>query len=101
MRTIERTGWTAPPVENAASVRSMSGIRSSQRSSDRTAASSSSRAMPLEVLVVRSAAAFGRHPVDDLVGVGDVAGLAVHAVRGVDVEAQLVGPARGVGHHLV
>src|ERR1700743_1853755 len=30
--------------------------------------------------VVGAAATFGRHPVDDLVGIRDVAGLAVHAV---------------------
>src|SRR3984957_6557034 len=36
--------------------------------------------------VIRAASAFGRNPVDDLVGVGDIAGLAVDAVRGVDFQ---------------
>src|SRR5271165_1836628 len=36
--------------------------------------------------VVGAAAAFGNDPVDDLVGVGDVAGFAVHAVGGVDFQ---------------
>ena len=38
----------------------------------------------------------GRHPVDHLVGIHDVAGLAVHAVRGVDL--QLLGAVAGVDH---
>src|SRR5207253_4460940 len=42
-----------------------------------------------EPLVVGSATAFGRGPGDDLVGIGDVAGLAVNAVRGVDLELEL------------
>ena len=41
---------------------------------------------PLHAVVLRPSAAFRRHPVDDLVGVHDVAGLAVHAVRGVDLQ---------------
>ena len=44
------------------------------------------------------AAAFGRHPVDDLVRVHDVARLAVHAVGGVDLQLLLPG---AVVHHLV
>src|SRR5690606_13061853 len=40
-----------------------------------------------EVLVVGTGTAFRRHPVDDLVGILDVAGLAVHAVGGVDLQA--------------
>src|SRR5438046_4386699 len=39
-----------------------------------------------EPVVVRATAAFGRDPSDDLIGVGDVAGLAVHAIRSVDLE---------------
>src|SRR3712207_3051401 len=39
---------------------------------------------PSHIHVVRPAAAFGRHPVDVLVGVLDVACFAVHAVLGVD-----------------
>ena len=34
--------------------------------------------------VIRAAATFGRNPIDDLIRVGDVAGLAVNAIRGVD-----------------
>ena len=40
----------------------------------------------LHAFVVGATAAFGDDPVDDLVGVGDVAGLAVDAIRGVDLE---------------
>ena len=40
----------------------------------------------LHALVVRAPAAFGRNPGDDLVGIHDVAGLAVHAVGGVQVD---------------
>src|SRR5687768_7619833 len=40
----------------------------------------------LEVLVVRTPATLGRDPVDHLVRVHDVAGLAVHAVARVDLE---------------
>src|SRR5437588_11968890 len=38
-------------------------------------------------VVIRPPAAFGRHPGNDLVGVGDVTGLAVNAVRGVQGDA--------------
>ena len=41
---------------------------------------------PLHAVVLRPSAAFRRHPVDELIGVHDVAGLAVHAVRGVDLQ---------------
>src|SRR5512140_667449 len=40
-----------------------------------------------EVLVIRTVPAFGGHPRDDLVRIGDVAGLAVHAVGEVDLQA--------------
>src|SRR5690348_886123 len=50
-----------------------------------------------QVLVVRTAAAFRRGPGDDLVRVLDVAGLAMHAVRRVDLQAL----AGAVGHDLV
>src|SRR5580658_10047487 len=43
--------------------------------------------MVLQRLVVRSRAALGRGPGDDGVWVLDVAGLAVHAVGGVDLQA--------------
>jgi hypothetical protein len=38
----------------------------------------------LHAFVVGAAAAFGDNPIDDLVGVGDVAGFAVDAVGGAD-----------------
>src|SRR5437868_3083921 len=41
----------------------------------------------LQILVIRTRAAFRRDPVDDLVWVLDVAGLAVHAVGGIDLQA--------------
>src|SRR6185437_5288330 len=41
----------------------------------------------LEILIIRTRATFGRHPGDDLVRVLDVAGLAVHAVGGIDLQA--------------
>src|SRR5215471_7102712 len=50
----------------------------------------------LHAFVVRSAAPFRRHPVDDLVGIGDVARLAVHAVGRVHLE--LLRPVSGVDH---
>src|SRR5688500_16137505 len=40
-----------------------------------------------KVLVIRPRAALWRHPSDDLVGILDVAGLAVDAVGGVDLQA--------------
>src|SRR6478609_5291397 len=41
------------------------------------------------VRIVRSAATFGDHPLDVLLRVLDVAGLAVHAVLGVHLEASI------------
>src|SRR5215203_1227260 len=52
----------------------------------------------LHALVLWTAAAFGRDPVDDLIRIHDVAGLTVHAVGGVDL--QLLPALAGV-HHLV
>src|SRR5678816_4915965 len=52
----------------------------------------------LEILIVRAGAALGHGPVDDLVRILDVAGLAVHAVRGVDLQPS---SALTVGNHLV
>ena len=40
----------------------------------------------LHSLVVGAAATFWRDPVDDLVGIGDVASFAVDAIRGVDFQ---------------
>src|ERR1035437_10699423 len=48
--------------------------------------------------VIRTAAALGRHPGDDLVGVHDVAGLAVYAVRSVQMDLQSAGRVRGFDH---
>src|SRR6266849_5680615 len=50
----------------------------------------------LHPLVVRAAAAFGDDPIDNLIRVGDVAGLAMHAIRGVDF--QLHAAVRFLGH---
>src|SRR6266478_4159038 len=44
----------------------------------------------LHAFVVRASAAFGDYPVNDLVGIGDVAGFAVDAVGGVDLELESV-----------
>src|SRR5947207_7383496 len=52
----------------------------------------------LQRLVVRPRAAFGCGPGDDLVRILDVAGLAVDAVGGVDLQPP---PAVAVVHHLV
>src|SRR5690606_9773218 len=55
-------------------------------------------ARPSEVLIVWTGAAFRRGPVDDLVRILDVAGLAVNAIGRVDLQA----PATlAVIHHLV
>src|SRR5579859_346450 len=42
---------------------------------------------PLHAFVIRPAAALGRHPIDDLIRIGDVAGFAVHAVRKIDLQS--------------
>src|SRR5260370_15406434 len=42
---------------------------------------------PLHALVIRPAAALGRYPVDDLIRIGDIAGLAVHAIREIDLQS--------------
>jgi len=46
--------------------------------------------LSLHAFIVGAAATFGDYPIDDLVGVGDVAGFAVHAVGGVDLEFESV-----------
>src|SRR5271155_5818017 len=51
-------------------------------------------------VIVRPAATLRRHPGDDLVRVGDVAGLAVHTVRSVQADPFAVG-LRGVFDHLI
>src|SRR5690606_15300831 len=60
------------------------------------------RAPLLQVLVVRPRTAFRRHPGDDLVGILDVAGLAVDAVGGVDLQPASDSPiGAGILDHLV
>src|SRR5947209_10475300 len=54
----------------------------------------------LHPIVIRPAAALGRHPGDDLVGVHDVAGLAVDTVGRIQVYLLAVGHVCGL-HHLV
>src|SRR5438874_10900659 len=51
-------------------------------------------------IIIRPATAFGRHPGDDLVGVHDVAGLAVDAVGGIQVNLFAVGHVCGF-HHFI
>src|ERR1700682_61604 len=54
----------------------------------------------LHPVVIRAAATLGWNPGNDLVGVLNVAGFAVHAVRGIQADALAIG--RGfVVHHLV
>src|SRR3546814_6599055 len=53
-----------------------------------------------EILVIRPRTAFRRHPGDAFVGILDVAGLPVHAVGPVDLQAQAV-RLPGVVDHLV
>src|SRR5215467_10787625 len=53
-------------------------------------------------VVIRAAAALGRDPGDDLVGVHDVAGLAVHAVGRVQMDAFAPGRVGACGFlHLI
>ena len=40
----------------------------------------------LHSLVVRTASAFRRYPIDYLIRIGDVAGLTVHAIRKIDFQ---------------
>src|SRR6266853_4338369 len=56
--------------------------------------------LPLHAVVVRSAAALGWDPGNDLIRVGDVAGLAVNAIRRVQANALRVGLS-GVVNHFV
>src|ERR1700733_1037445 len=51
-------------------------------------------------VVVRSTAALGRDPGDDLIRIGDVARLAVHAIRRVQADALAVGLGRVVDHFI-
>ncbi len=45
----------------------------------------------LHAIVIRPAATLGRHPGDDLVWVGDVAGLAMHTVCSIQADALAIG----------
>ena len=51
----------------------------------------------LHAFVIRPAPALRRHPINDLVRVGDIARLAVHAVRKIDLQP----PPAFLLHHLV
>jgi len=42
----------------------------------------------LHTLVIRAAAALGNNPIDNLIRVGNIARLAVNAIRGVDFQLQ-------------
>ena len=55
---------------------------------------------PSHAVVVWTPSALRRHPGDDLVRILNVAGLAVHTVRGIQADALAVGLARVV-HHFV
>src|SRR5579871_81342 len=57
-------------------------------------------AKPSHPVVVRPAPALRRHPRNDLVRIGDVAGLAVYTIRGIQADALAVW-LRRVVHHLV
>ena len=46
-------------------------------------------AIGLHILIVRAVASFGSDPVDDLIGVHDVAGFAVNAVGKIDLQLHL------------
>src|SRR5262245_29292528 len=52
-----------------------------------------------ELTVMRAAAPLGRGPGDDLIRIGDIACLAVHAVREVDLQA--LPAALRVGNHFI
>src|SRR5579863_9745109 len=49
-------------------------------------------------VVIRSAATLRRNPGNDLIGVGDVAGLAVHAIRRIQADALAVWLLRVIDH---
>src|SRR5215210_1218739 len=70
----------------------------SAASSRRDAESPTSVFSDLHALVLRSAATLRRNPVDHLVGIHDVAGLAVNAVGGIDLQPL---PALAGVHHFV
>ncbi len=74
--------------------------RSSESHSGHRARSAHCRVHSLHPIVIRAAAALGWNPGNDLIGVLNVASLAVHAVRGIQADALAMG--RGfVVHHLV
>src|SRR3984957_8181464 len=58
----------------------------SAASRERAVGAGSSSPYISHAFVVGAASAFGRDPVDDLVGVGDVAGFAMDAIGGVDFQ---------------
>src|SRR6266446_7103944 len=55
-------------------------------------------AAPSHPVVIGSASTLGRNPSDDLVGILNVAGLAVNAVGGVEADALALGRSRVVQH---
>src|SRR5690349_7616589 len=69
-----------------------------RRSADERQSSDMAVVIQLQRLVVRARASLGRGPGDDLVGILDVASLAVHAVGRVDLQAAA---AAAVVDHLV
>src|SRR5579863_6286529 len=52
----------------------------------------------LHPIIIRPAPAFGRNPGDDLIGVGDVTGFAMYAVRRVQADALAIGLVRVIEH---
>src|SRR5258708_3111676 len=74
--------------------------RSSGSHSGHRVRSAHCRVHSLHPIVIRAAAALGWNPGNDLIGILNVASLAVHAVRGIQADALAMG--RGfVVHHLV
>ena len=51
-------------------------------------------------VIIWPAATLGRDPSDDLVGIGNIAGLAMHAVRWIEADALAI-RLLGVVHHLI
>ena len=95
---MQRVASCARPMRTAPSSRA---ARSADKSGPAAPAASRIRAVGpsgSEVGVVGPTAALRRRPGDDPVGILDVAGLAVHAVGGIHLQAAA---ARAIVHHLV
>src|SRR4051812_32917631 len=54
----------------------------------------------LHPVIVRSAATLGRHPGDDLIWIHDVARLAMHAVRWIEMDPLSIRRISGVDHFI-